>query len=137
MERRAERRTVQLQRRASIVIELVIDVAPHADQLAPAEGVAKARVPLIRVVRLAGADIRVVRQEPLTAVAEPDSAFRAEDTVPIIDAEVRRPLAKRPNDWAHVGAEVVAQALIQIEVTRSAEEVQCPLRCLHKAVATG
>src|SRR5215831_4932689 len=86
MERHAECGAVQLERRPRIVIKLVIDVAPHADQLAPAERVAEAPVQLVRVLRLTAADVSVIRHEPFAPVAERDPPLGADDRVPVVEA---------------------------------------------------
>src|SRR5262249_29707373 len=77
----AERRTIHREARA--VVELIVDVCPDPEHLAPVEGIADTRDALPGEVRLAGADIDVEGREPGVAFTEHESPLDADDAVPV------------------------------------------------------
>src|ERR1700751_3139321 len=64
-------------------LQLVIDVAPRRQHLAPLESVAATSHQLRGEFRLTRAQIQVIERKPFTIGAEADSAFDARDRVPI------------------------------------------------------
>src|SRR5215468_548497 len=72
----------------AVVAEVVAEVAPGQEQIAPVGRVADAGRNLVREIGIAGADIGVPRHEPAAVAPEVDAAFRADDAVPAVALDV-------------------------------------------------
>src|SRR5437762_1255363 len=68
-------------------LEVVIEIAPRGDHLAPGVRVADAHESLPREIRVARADVEVVRNEPFAAPAEADPSLDADDGVPVLGCD--------------------------------------------------
>src|SRR5262245_58389500 len=83
-------------------VELVSEVAPHGEELAPARPVADAGRGLPGQVRFSRADVEVVRQVPGGGLAESVAALEAGDAVPVLARVVDLAAAGRPDERAEV-----------------------------------
>src|SRR5215471_6515786 len=117
--------------------EVVIDVSPHADQLAPAELVAKAAVGLKCELVLAGSNVDVVRNEPLVTLAEAPVALGPDNGIPVVHLHFARPLPARPYEGTDVSAEVPAQILLEVDQSRPGEQRQGDIGRRHEVITAG
>src|SRR5215471_61574 len=86
MEGHADRRAVQAEVDGRIVgLEVVVDVSPYSDDVAPVERVAETPDRLPGELRLARSHIDVIGHIPFPTIAERKTPLSADDRVPPVD----------------------------------------------------
>src|ERR1043165_7521778 len=85
-EHRGDGRAAEAERLEGLArLHAVVEIAPVADDRERPEGVADPDHRLPGELRVAGAEVDVVRDEPFAARGECEASLRADDRIPVVD----------------------------------------------------
>src|SRR5512141_2936091 len=110
-------------------------MAPGADDIAPAEGVADASHDLPGEPRTAGADVEVVRKEPAGSLHERGPPLDADDGVPVVQLLLTASRAVLQRNRSHVAAELPAELRRHVELAQAEYDIGREVGIRHEPVS--
>ena len=122
---------------ARALLELVVEVAPGGDHLAPLERVADAADGLPRDIGIARAHVCVVRDEPFAIGAEAQASFHTNDGVPIVGLLLRVSAPRRARARGKVRTELPVERFLDRKQAGAGKDIERQRRVRHRRILAG